>query len=374
MALTNFGALTSNQLTAWSRKFWHEGRNKSFVMSFAGTSPDSMIQRITELRNTTDGARAVITLVNDAQGDGVVDDNTLEGNEEAMNQSDQVIQLSQLRHAHRSAGQMTEQAQVVRFRNEANSVLGYWVSDRMDQLAFLTLSGISYAFNCDGSPRVGSQFPLLKFASDVHAPTSKRFYRYQASDKSLQPGDTTQIAAADTPSWAMLVLLKAAAENAYMRPIRTEDGIELFHVFMSPDGIARLKQDSDFLQAWRLAEKRSKDNPIFKGTPLGGKQGIYIDGLNILNYRRVFTTKGAADGSKWGSGGHINGQRVLLCGAQALGFADIGMAKWKEKEFDYDNQPGIAVGKIMGFLKPKFYSIYSKSTEDFSCICCDTAI
>src|SRR5579859_5705115 len=184
MSLTNFGALTTNQLTAWSRKFWHEGRNKSFVMSFAGTSPDSMIQRITELRNTTDGARAVITLVNDAVGDGVVDDNTLEGNEEAMNQSDQVIQLSQLRHAHRSAGQMTEQAQVVRFRNEANSVLGYWISDRLDQLAILTLSGISYAYNCDGSSRIGSQLPQLKFASDVHAPTTNRFYRYQASDKS----------------------------------------------------------------------------------------------------------------------------------------------------------------------------------------------
>jgi len=30
MALTNFAALTSDQLTAWSRDFWRVARNMSF--------------------------------------------------------------------------------------------------------------------------------------------------------------------------------------------------------------------------------------------------------------------------------------------------------------------------------------------------------
>ena len=51
-----------------------------------------------------------------------------------------------------------------------------------------------------------------------------------------------------------------------------------------------------------------------------------------------------------------------MAGAQALGFADIGNPIWVEKEFDYDNQPGISVQKMMGFLKPQFNSIYAGNT------------
>lgn len=371
---TNFGALTSNQLTQWSRKFWSEARNRTFVMAFAGDGEDSMVQRISELSKTTDGARAVITLVNDSTGDGVVGDNTLEGNEEPLKQSDTVIQLDQHRHAHRSQGRYAEQAQIVRFRNQAKNKGTYWLADRTDQLAFLTLSGVSYAFNNNGSTRVGSQLPQLKFAADVKAPSTNRFYRWVGSSKTLAAGDTTQIASTDTPSWAMLVEAKAQCVNSYIRPIRTADGIEEYNVFMTPSGIARLKQDPDFLEAWRHAQKRGDSNPIFKGTPHGGKDGIHIDGLNIMEYRHVFNTTGAASGSKWGGSGTQDGQRVLFCGSQALALADIGEAIWDEKYFDFGNSLGIAFGKIYGLLKPQFFSIYSQTTEDHGVLCVDTAI
>jgi hypothetical protein len=65
---------------------------------------------------------------------------------------------------------------------------------------------------------------------------------------------------------------------------------------------------------------------------------------------------------------------VLLCGAQALGFADIGSPKWVEKDFDYDNQQGIAIGKIAGFKKPVFRTPVTGTNEDFGVIVCDTAI
>jgi len=372
--LTNFGLLTQNELTVWSRRFWKTARNGSLLMSFMGDDENSMIQRITELRSTNDGARAVITLVNDAIGDGVVGDNELEGNEEALRSSDKVINMDQWRTGHRSQGEMADMRSVVKFRGTARNVMGYTASDRVDQMCILSMSGVSYAFNCDGSPRVGSQLPNIKFASDVVAPSANRGFRWSASSTKLLPLDTTQIAAGDTPSWKMLVQAKAQAEKSYIRPLRSSNGISLYNVFMTPDGIAKLKQDSDFIEAWKHAEARGKSNPIFKGTPLGGTEGIYLDGLNILSYRRVFNTTGAASGSKWGSGGTIDGQRVLFCGAQALGFADVGNAKYTEKVFDYDNSPGIAVAKKLGILKPQFYNIYTKSTEDHGVMVIDTAI
>ena len=49
--------------------------------------------------------------------------------------------------------------------------------------------------------------------------------------------------------------------------------------------------------------------------------------------------------------------------------ADIGPPEWVEKEFDFGNQPAISVGKIVGFLKPRFATIYeNNSVEDFGVI------
>lgn len=374
MATTNFAALTSEQYTVWSRDFWREARNKTFIMTFAGHSANSMVQRVTELRTTTDGARAVITMVNDAAGDGVVGDNTLKGNEEALRQTDAVIRLDQWRHAHRSAGKMAEQKSIVNFRTEAKDKLSYTAARVMDELAFQTLAGVSYAFKTNGAARTGgSQLPFLEFAADVQPPSTKRHLRWDAST-GLEPGDTTQVDAADTPTWAMLVDLKAEAVDRYLRPMRSDDGVECYNVFMTPKGIAALKKDPPFLAAWQQAQKRGEENPLFKGTRHGGKQGIYIDGLNILEYRNVYNTVGAAVGSKWGATGAVDGQRIVLCGAQALAFADIGMPTWVEDDEDYKNSLGIAVGKIFGLLKPQLFSTQAQSKEDFGVIALDTAI
>lgn len=373
MALTNFGKLTEHQYTVWSRDFWREARNRTFLMAFAGTGQNAMVQRVTELKTTRDGARAIITLLHDSVGDGVVGDNRLKDRESPLTSADQVIQIDQWRDAHRTEGEMAEQASLVKLRDTAKYALSYTASRVMDELGFLTLSGIGYNYHTDGRLRTGSELPQLKFASDVTAPTSGRYYRWDATDGLKSNDSNTNLAAADTPTWAMLVDAKAAAVNNYMRPITSDNGVECYNVFMSPTGIAALKKDKDFLAAWQHAQKRGEENPLFKGTQHGGKRGIHIDGLNILEYRNVFTTLGATSGSKWG-GGTVDGQRVLLCGAQAMAFADIGNAKWTEEEEDYGNQWGIAVAKKYGMLKPSMYSIHSQSVEDFSVMCIDTAL
>jgi hypothetical protein len=89
MALTNFALLTNEQKTVWSMDMWKQARNMSFVNQFLGNGPNSLIQHITELKKTEKGARAVITLLTDLEGDGIAGDRTLEGNEEALKSFDQ---------------------------------------------------------------------------------------------------------------------------------------------------------------------------------------------------------------------------------------------------------------------------------------------
>ena len=74
MANTNFALLTNNQKTAWSLDFWKQARNQAFINKFLGKDQNSVIQHITELKKTEKGTRAVITLIADMTGDGVVGD------------------------------------------------------------------------------------------------------------------------------------------------------------------------------------------------------------------------------------------------------------------------------------------------------------
>ena len=63
MGLTNFGLLTAEQKTIWSRDLWKNARNQSFIGKFLGSGPGAMVQHITELKKSEKGARAVITLL-----------------------------------------------------------------------------------------------------------------------------------------------------------------------------------------------------------------------------------------------------------------------------------------------------------------------
>lgn len=359
MAQTNFALLTNEQKTVWSLDFWKQARNQSFINKFLGKDANSMIQHITELKKTEKGARAVITLLADLEGDGVVGDRTLEGNEEVLKSYDQVIRIDQLRNANRHEGRMADQKSVVNFRENSRDKLSYWLSDRIDQMAFLTLAGKAYTYYPDGRTRVGSDLRNLEFAADVVAPSAKRVGRWDNTNKAfILGGGANTVAAADTPAWELFVQLKAYAKENYMRGIKENGGEETFHAFLSPMAMAKLKLDPVYRDNLRYAQQRGAGNELFTGS------AVKIDGIYLHEFRHVPNTRLAASGSKFGGSGTVDGCQILFCGAQALGMADIGNPEWVEKEFDYDNQPGISVQKILGFLKPQFTTQYSGGTKE----------
>ena len=380
MALTNFGTLTGDQLQAWSRDFWRVARNQSFINQFAGSGSNAMVQRITELTKNQKGTKANITLLADMTGDGITGDNTLEGNEEALRAYDITIELDQLRFANRIAGRMTDQKTVVNFREQSRDALAYAMADRMDQLAFLTLSGVAYTNKNNGGLRTtsssaGHELVDLEFASDVSAPTGDRHRRVDGSG--IVAGDTTALEATDKLGYKHIVELKAYAKDNYIRGIRAAGNEEVFHMFVTPQQMASLKLDSDFLANVRNAGIRGPSNSLF-----AGNSSLMVDGVMIHEFRHVFNTSGAtagtstnagAAGYKWGANADVNGGRALFCGAQALAMADIGLPDVVEDTFDYGNQSGISIGKIFGLRKPKYNSDISGSTQDFGVICLDTA-
>ena len=405
MALTNFSGLNADQLRVWSRDLWTQARQASFAMQMAGTGPTAMIQRITELTSSQRGALANITLVPDMTTDGMMGDQQLWDSEEQLTASQLQIKIDQIRNAVRMAGKFTEQKHVVRFRESGRDVLGFWLADRLDQLFFLTASSMDYRLATNGAYRTGftgtgtwatpgtitrtaatgAAFTDLAFANTGFGnPSAKRWYRWASASNALVPATNTtysSIAVADTPSYRTLVELKAYAKDRRIRPIVT-NGMETYHVFLHPKQMAKLRLDTDFLSNLRNAGVRGDDNPLFSGSV------VTVDGLVLHENVHVFNTLGASAltgagdqnkiGFKWGThattAGGVDGARMLLMGAQAVAFADLGAPSWEEDTWDFGNQNAIALGKFIGFLKPAWPSTRDGTTEDYGVICVDTAI
>lgn len=364
MAFTAFGELTPVQKVNWSRTVWKAARDQMFLKNFMSDTSNSVVHRITELTTTEKGTQCLFQLVADLIGDGVIGDNEREGMEEAMDAHSQIIQIDQISHGVKNKGRMDDQKNVINFRYQGKDKLSHWLAQRTDELAFLTMSGISYAFQNNGAPRVGSSpFPGLAFAADVTAPSAKRSLMWTGT--ALDASNTASITTAFVPKYKMIVDAIAYAKEHRVKPLMN-GGKPYYVMFVAPGSLAALKMDDNYQRAVVAAStKMGTESPWFTGAT------VTVDGAVIHEHNLVYNTKGAANGSKWGAGGLVNGTRTLLCGSQALAFADIGDGNWVEKLFQYDSQVGLNIDRMIGFLKPVFPSIYDGSDEDFGLLSID---
>jgi N4-gp56 family major capsid protein len=373
--LTDFAALDDNQKKYYAASVIVAGRDRSFFMSENGfigkgiadaTKPIHLVDKLTK---GTGGTRCVMPMVLDLDGDGIVDDNQMEGNEEPIETDALNLEVSQLRNGVKSKGKLSEQETVIQFRATAKEQLGNWKAQKTDELAFLTLSGVAFTNKLDGTSRAAtSQFPQLRFAGDISAPTTNR---------AIYAGTATSIGSltvADKMSWSLLVKAHTLAKIRNIKPIRIGSK-EYFVVVMSPEQNGDLKNDPDYKGALARAEQRGKNNPLFTGAQ------VTVDGMMIYEHRKVYSTRGAASGSKWGAALTVDGAQALLIGAQAMAYAHIGSAEWAESDStDYKNRQGIAYSCMVGMRKAIFKSIYdrdaagNKTRQDFSVISIYTAM
>lgn len=364
MATTDFGSLSDARKRVWAGDIWAQGRDANFWMSngFVGSGMNNVVQRITELTKTERGDECIMQLVADLQGDGIAGDAILDGNEEALFNDAINILVDQLRHGVRSKGRMAEQRTVIRFRSTAQEKLSFWLADKIDEMMFLVASGIAFTLKLDGSTRGASTMPTLQFANQIAAPSSARKL-YGGSATS-----TATLTTSDTMTWNLVVKAQAYAKRQKLKPIRA-GGREYYAMLMSTEQMRDLKRDTNYQTNVGRAAPRGPDNPLFKNA------AAVIDGCVLYEHNKVATTLGLGASSKWGSGGTVDGAQALLLGAQALGFASLGDMDYEEADVnDYKNRPGIAVGRMIGMVKPVYTAIQNSSTkQDFSILSLYTA-
>lgn len=368
MAITNLAA-NQDPFVLWKKDAMRVFRENLFFKNLMGEGEDNVVQLITEPRKTDTGTKTQIGLIPDLTGNGVVGDNELKGREESATAYFLDVNIDQHRNAITNKGRKNDRQSVFKARSVARDLLMRWKANLMDELMILTASGISYAFNTDGSTRAGSGDPLtsLDFASDVTAPSSNRHFNYTGS--ALEAGDTSAVTTGYVPKYGMVVDLMAEARTRGIKPIRI-NGKDHYVYLCHPKHFARLKKDADFRDAIINAGARGDNNAVFTGAT------VTMDGLIIHTNNKVFNTSGAASGAKWGAGSTVDGTRSLLMGAQALAFADINSQMgWDEDPDDYNNRYGIAISNFYGILKPTFKSRFDSDTvQDFGVISVNTTL
>jgi len=306
--------------TVWARAAWYEMEALTPITKLMGRSPNSIIQVKEELQATA-GSIIRFGLVMNAQGSPVTADNTLIGNEEQMVVYDESVTISQFRNGIRLPGRMARQKTKLDYYKMAKTQLAKWNADVLEENVVRSFCGdTSVSFGESGA----------------------------ACTNIIYGGDATSDGDMDSTDWLGTAELERLKEKAIIndpqiKPIRAGDaGQEYYAVIMHPSVFAYLRsKDTNLRTAWERGQERGDTNPLFKPAQL------------IWNGMIIYVSKHCTAPAS-------NCRRSVLLGAQAGVFAVGEKPFWKEDHSsmyaDYDNTPGIATGRVCGFLKTQFNS------------------
>jgi len=333
MANTNYGVNHALAVKHWRSELMKESLKKTSFAQFMGKSSNSLVQVFTDL-NKAAGDRVRYGIRYQLTGDGVVGDDTLEGNEEALVTYSDDILINQSRHAVRSAGKMSEQRVPFSVRAEARDGLADWFANLMDTAFFTQLAGAT-------------------------AETRESFYGHNAPTEPdtahvIYPSAASEAAlSASTADYFTLSLLDEAVEKAKtlqvpIRPLDMGRGDKYYVCFLHPYQVTQLRTGTATNQWFDIQKQAMAGGNVSKNPIFTGALGMY-NGVILHENTRVPA----------GTNNSLS-RRAIFCGAQAAAIA-FGAGSggkmpfsWKEELFDYENQLGVAGSSIWGMNKTRF--------------------
>ncbi len=343
----------------WSASLFVETLAKSyFERRFIGTSPNSIIQRLTDLE-AGPGDTVDYDLSVQLMGQPTYGDKRLEGNEEALQFYSDEVNIDQVRKSVSAGGRMTRKRTAHDLRKTARDRLSDYWSAFLDQMLFIYLSG-ARGINAD------------YIVETTWAGMAGNALTAPDANHILYGGGATSaatITSSDTMDYSLVQAAVVTAKMmraqdpqlANMLPV-TVGGSMYYVVVMSPYNEYNLRTNTatggwlDIQKAAAAAE--GKDSPIFKGG-LG-----LIDGAVLHSHEYVVRF------NDYGADSDLDAARALFMGRQAgvIAFGTKGGLRfdWQEDTKDYGNEPTVAAGTIIGAKKATFNS------ADFGVIALDT--
>jgi N4-gp56 family major capsid protein len=333
MAATEYPLNHPLAVKHWQKDLMKEALKKTYALQFMGKGKDVLCTIKSETQKAA-GDRVRVGIRSQLSGAGIKGDDTLEGNEEALETFYQDVVIDQLRHAVRSKGKMSEQRVPFSVREEARDGLADWWADRFDTWFFCQLAGNTaqtddrfYGFNAPVAP-------------DTDHVT------YHTSGSTTEGSLSASSVAKFNLQAIDIAVEKAVTAKNTLRPIRI-NGADHFVMFIHPFQKTDLRINTatgqwQDIQKAALSGGNSSSNPLFTGA-----LGVYN---NVILHESVRVPVSPTNASV---------RRSVLCGAQALSMAfgrefGKGTYTWVEELFDFKNQLGVAAGCQAGMIKTRF--------------------
>ena len=311
------------QVSRWAKELFTAAKKDTYISRFFGGS-NAGIQVLTDLKAAR-GKDVTVGLKMKISGSGITGDNTLAGNEVAIDSYTQTITLDQLRQGVISTGKMHDKKHLIDFRKEALDSLKVWFAETMEKDMIDTLSGVAsnnsnvatYTFGTDCTYTIWNDNGTVKTTTNSGL-------------------DANDVVTTDLISHACA---RAKLLDPKFRPIRV-GGKDFYLLLVHPETAHELKNNSDWQAAQQYAMPRGGDNPLFTGA-LGMWDGVVIHEHDQIQ-------KCTINGQ--------NANRNLFLGAQAGIVAFGGDHNWHEESVDRGNKLSISASIIYEMSKAKFNS------------------
>lgn len=307
---------TANEVKQWDDKVFLEYVRENEFAPYMGMNENSAIH-VDENLIKKPGDAITLSLIGRMQNANV-GANTLEGNEEQLDNYGHQISLSVIRNAF-VINNFEEQSTTIDIRNAGRTQLKNWAMDHLrDEIldALHSRNGTNYE-----SATAGNHDTWVGDNADrvVYVGTTA------TNNHTTHLGTLT--AGTDTLSATVVSLARRKARTAdpRIKPIRVNGSEEWYVMFCDPYAFRDLKADTTIQNAQRDALARGQNNPLFRAGD------IIWDGVicrevpeiadRIDNATGVWGAGSTADSLKTGGASSARCGVSFLLGAQALGVA-----------------------------------------------------
>lgn len=344
----------------WSGKLFLETAKKSYWdQRFVGEGENNIIQKKTDLESDA-GDKISFDLSVQLRGKPTQGDNRVKGTEENLKfYTDEVI-IDQTRKTVSAGGKMTRKRSVHNLRQVAKDRLSDYWAMYIDELYFMYMAGArgineDFIETLDFTGHAGNA---------MQAPDSYHLiYGGDATSKAtIDAADTMSRMVIERASVKARMMRALDPKTANMMPVNVNS--EKHYVcLMSPFQEHDLRNETGE-RGWLDVQKAAagaegKNSPIFKG------------GIGMINKVVLHSHESVVRFGDYGAGSNVKAARALFMGRQAgvLAFGTAGGTRftWKEEMDDFDNEPVVCAGTIIGVKKTRF------NGRDFGVLSIDTA-
>ena len=358
MAILDFGLNDDQTVKLWSKLLDREVFAQTHVARFLVKGTNGLLWNKDDL-STTAGDRIRVSLRLLLDGEGVTEDEVLEGQEEAMKFTADNLLINETAHGSRWHGTIAAQRVPWDLRSEARDALGDWYAEKLDQNFFNQIGGNSGETSLK---RVGHNTAIAPTSTTGNTRILIGPPSGQADAESSLSSTASQ--SFQLPGIDRLVRLATTAKPI-IKPVKV-DGTGRWVMFLSPGQIETLKTDIEASSTrikWQeihlsaMQGGQISDNSIFQGSI-----GMYNNTI-LHESQRLPTVSGSAGSVR----------RSVFCGkgAAAMGFgqASPGFNRfdWNEESFDHGRQKAVKVGAIYGVKKLQFVN-RAGATVDYGTI------